>query len=239
MVSVILLVYTALLLATVYLSTDTAGNTSSLALIGPTTGIICLFLVVLFLLISILTKDRDKIKELKDRLVKEEAHHAQTRRDHELIIEKRIFEIAVVNASLNREIAERHQAETKSRELHKRMELILNSAGEGIFGLDTDGNVTFLNTAASVMTGWDIDELTGQAHHELVHHSHADGTPHDEKDCLIRQAYLDGIIHFSSDDVFWTRDGSSFPVEYVSTPILDNATIRGAVVVFRDQSTFT
>jgi PAS domain S-box-containing protein len=234
-----MLVYTALLITTLSLSPDTTEPFSSVSLMGPAAGVICLFFVVLFLLISIFNADRNKIRQLEKRLLNAKADHAQTRHDHEQIIEKRIFEIAVVNASLNREIGERNQAETKSRELHKQMELILNSAGEGIFGLDTKGLVTFVNTAASVMTGFDIDDLIGQSHHELVHHSHADGKPHDKKDCLISQAYLDGIVHFSSDDVFWTQDGSSFPVEYVSTPIIDNAIIRGAVVVFRDQSTFT
>jgi len=239
LVSVIMLVYTVLVITTLYLSPNTTERLSSTTLLGPAAGIICLFLVVLFLLISIFNTDRNKIRQLENSLLRAEADHAQTRHVHEQIIEKRIFEIAVVNASLNREIGERHQAETKSRELHKQMELILNSAGEGIFGLDTKGTVTFVNTAASVMTGFEIDELIGLSHHELVHHSHADGRPHDKKDCLIRQAYIDGIVHFSSDDVFWTRDGTSFPVEYVSTPIIDNSIIRGAVVVFRDQSTFT
>ena len=153
-------------------------------------------------------------------------------------------QIGVINASLHREIAERMQAENESRQLQKRMELILNSAGDGIFGLDTNGIVTFANTAASVMTGWRIDELVGQPHHELVHHSYSDGSPHPPQACQIRQAYVDGIVHFNSDDVFWTREGSSFPVEYVSTPIKDNndnhnsETIHGAVVVFRDRSIY-
>ncbi len=239
LVGIILIIYTALLLTPLYLSRGTTQQITSETLIGPVSGMICLFLVVLFLLIAIFNMDRKKIRELEDRLAKTEADHAHTQHDNEQTIEKRIFEIAVVNASLNREIAERNQAETKSRELHKQMELILNSAGEGIFGLDTDGNVTFVNTAATVMTGWRIDEFIGKSHHKLVHHSHADGKPHDAEDCLITQAYIDGIVHFSSDDVFWTKDGSSFPVEYVSTPIIDNKKIQGAVVVFRDRSTFT
>ncbi len=108
-----MLVYTTLVLTTVHLSRAAPEHASSLALVGPATGIICLFFVVLFLLISIANKDRKKIKEFENRLVKAEADHAQTRHDHERIIEKRIFEIAVVNASLNREIAERHQAKHK------------------------------------------------------------------------------------------------------------------------------
>ena len=70
----------------------------------------------------------------------------------------------------DREIAERIQAETETKRLQRRMELILESAGEGIFGLDIDGKVTFVNKAAALMLGWEADDLIGQAHHALIHH---------------------------------------------------------------------
>jgi len=159
--------------------------------------------------------------------------------DHEKIIEKRTLEISVINASLNREIAERIEAESSALELQRQMELILNSAGEGIFGLDINGAVIFANTSALLMIGYEKEELIGRSHHELVHHSHADNTAHEEKDCPIRQAYKDGIVHSCSNDVFWTKEGTSFPVEYVSTPIIDDSHICGAVVVFRDTSMFS
>jgi PAS domain S-box-containing protein len=149
-------------------------------------------------------------------------------------VERRTFEISVINASLNREIAERMQAEAESKKLQRRMELILDSAGEGIFGLDSEGNVTFTNKAASLMLGWTPEELVGKSHHDLVHHTHADGSAYQEQECPIYMAYKDGKVHFKSDDVFWGKDGKSFPVEYVSTPIKDAGTVTGAVVVFRD-----
>ena len=152
-------------------------------------------------------------------------------------VERRTFEISVINASLNREIAERMQAETSSRKLQRRMELILDYAGEGIFGLDSDGNVTFTNRAASDMLGWSPEELVGKSHHNLVHHTHNDGTPYDVKDCPIHKAYRDGMVHFSDDDVFWTKDGRSFHVEYISTPIMEKNRLAGAVIVFSDIST--
>ncbi len=128
---------------------------------------------------------------------------------------------------------------SKAKKLQKQQELILNSAGEGIFGLDVEGKVTFMNKAASIMLGWDQDELIGKSHHELVHHSHSDGSTYQEGDCPIYMACSDGQVHFNSDDVFWAKDGSSFNVEYSSTPIIDGQIITGAVVMFRDLTTFS
>jgi PAS domain S-box-containing protein len=127
---------------------------------------------------------------------------------------------------------------SKAKKLKRQLDLIVNSAGEGIFGLDLEGNVTFMNKAASIMLGWDQEELIGKSHHELVHHSHADGSRYDESECPIYMAYKDEQVHFKSDDFFWTKDGNNFPVEYNSTPIIDGDQVTGAVVVFRDLTTF-
>ena len=92
----------------------------------------------------------------------------------------------------------------------------------------------FVNKAAEHMTGFSAQEMIGHSQHVLVHHSKPDGSPYPQKACPIYAAFNDGKIHQVSDEVFWRKDGSSFPVEYVSTPIRDNATLLGAVVVFRD-----
>ena len=152
--------------------------------------------------------------------------------------ERRTFEISVANASLNREIAERIQAETETKRIKRRMELILESAGEGIFGLDIAGKVTFVNKAAALMLGWESEDLVGQSHHALIHHTRAGGEPYPVSQCPIHQAYRDGKVHFGADEVFWKRDGASFPVEYISTPILENRRLTGAVVVFRDLTAY-
>ncbi len=151
-------------------------------------------------------------------------------------VERRTFEISVINASLNREIAERIQAESASKQLQRRMGLILESAGEGIFGLDTDGNVTFVNKAATKMLGWTVEEMIGQSHHNMVHHTHEDGSHYPIDKCPIQMAYRDGKIYRMDDDIFWTRDNQSFHVEYVSTPILERKKLVGAVVVFSNIS---
>ena len=153
-------------------------------------------------------------------------------------IEKRVYELQMVNGALNREIAERTQAKEEISELQKQLSLILDSAGEGIFGLDNQGNVTFMNKAASLMLGWEIDELIGKSHHKLIHHTHPDGSNHAEEICPIYMAYRDGEVHYKSNDVFWCKNDTSFPVEYISTPIRDHGMLTGAVVVFRDMNTF-
>jgi len=238
--TVILFVYTALLVLPGYIAGIGSDKARVAALINPLVGVGCLFLCALFILTRLQdSQTRRRIAMLEGQLAAIRDTSSTTESEHEETMQKKLFEISTINASLHREVAERMQAETESRELQKRMELILNSAGEGIFGLDTDGTVTFANTAAAVMTGWEIDELVGQSHHDLVHHSHPDGSPHPAGDCLIRQAFKDGIVHASSDDVFWHRDGTQFPVEYTSTPILDDDEICGAVVVFRDKSVFS
>ena len=158
----------------------------------------------------------------------------QAQADFNETVERRTFEISVINASLNREIAERMQAEAEEKKVERRMSLILESAGEGIFGLDSDGNVTFTNKAASKMLGWTPEELVGKSHHNLVHHTHTDGTVYEVKECPIHMAYKDGKVHYMDDDVFWTKDGNFFHVEYVSTPILENNRLVGAVIVFSD-----
>ena len=114
--------------------------------------------------------------------------------------------------------------------------LILEAAGEGIYGLDAKGITTFVNPAAEKMTGYTAKEMIGKCQHKLVHYSKLDGTPYPPEECPIYAACRDGRIHQESGEVFWRKDGSSFPVEYVSTPILKNGKSAGAVVVFKDIS---
>ena len=121
--------------------------------------------------------------------------------------------------------------------LEQRHELILNSVAEGIYGVDCDGYTTFVNAAMERLTGWRADELIGQHQHELLHHTHADGTPHPAHECPVYATFRDSVPRYVEDDVFWRKDGSSFPVEYSATPIRDErgATL-GSVVVFRDMT---
>ncbi len=120
--------------------------------------------------------------------------------------------------------------------LQQRYELILQSIGEGVYGLDSEGNTTFVNTAAEVMTGWLSNDLIGKVVHDFHHHTKSDGSHYPSCDCPVYKTIQDGIGRHVDDEVFWRKDGSSFPVEYVSTAIVRENTIIGAVVVFKDIS---
>lgn len=112
--------------------------------------------------------------------------------------------------------------------------LLLASTGEGVFGIDLDGLCVFINHAGARMIGFEPDELLGCNMHDLTHHSHADGANYPVEDCPIFKAFLEGLPCRIDTEVFWRRDGSSFPVEYSSHPIIDGGEVRGAVVTFVD-----
>jgi len=118
--------------------------------------------------------------------------------------------------------------------INQRMRLLLESTGEGIYGLDERGLCTFINRAALEMLGHTRDEVLGRAMHGLVHHSHADGSDYPKEACPITLAYETGTAYKVMDEVFWRRDGNSFPAEYSAYPILQGGQSRGVVVVFRD-----
>jgi PAS domain S-box-containing protein len=126
------------------------------------------------------------------------------------------------------------QAEAKLARLHQQNELILRSAAEGILGLDLQGNHTFVNPAAARMLGYEPDELLGCPSHAIWHHTKADGSFYPGKECTIHATLCDGETHRSSTEVFWRKDGRSFPVELASTPIRESGRLVGAVVTFLD-----
>jgi PAS domain S-box-containing protein len=122
------------------------------------------------------------------------------------------------------------------KDIERENQLILHAVGEGIYGVDAKGRTTFVNPAGERMLGWQGDELMGRVIHRVVHHSHEDGSLFPLKECPIYAAFQDGSVHSICGDWFWRKDGSGFPVEYTSTPIMDGGHPVGAVVVFRDVS---
>jgi len=120
--------------------------------------------------------------------------------------------------------------------LRQQHHLILKAAGEGIYGLDLEGRASFVNPAAAALTGHSVEELIGKTMHDVVHHSRPDGSLYPRCDCPIYAAFKDGLVRNVQDDVFWRKDGTSFPVEYTSTPIIAGGRLVGCVVVFRDVS---
>ncbi|HEX9129147.1 MAG TPA: ATP-binding protein, partial [Gemmatimonadaceae bacterium] len=142
-----------------------------------------------------------------------------TTANEELLIAKNAADkIAEVNARLARESA-----------------LILNSATDGIMGISLDGRAKFINPAGLNMFGMTLGDVVGKSIHEAVHHSHPDGTPWSEADCANTHAILRGETLALALDTYWRKDGTSFPVEYSSTPMFDDAgNQQGSVNMFRD-----
>ena len=114
---------------------------------------------------------------------------------------------------------------------------VLDSTAEAIYGIDLHGDCTFCNKALLLATGYGSqEEVLGQNMHRLLHHSKVDGSPNPETDCRIFRAFRIREEAHVDDEVFWKRDGSSFPVEYWSYPQWVNGEVLGAVVTFIDIS---
>ncbi|ETX30418.1 sigma 54-interacting transcriptional regulator [Roseivivax isoporae] len=119
-------------------------------------------------------------------------------------------------------------------ELERRNQLILDAAGEGIYGINAEGLTTFVNRAAQEMLGWSAEDLLGRDTHAIIHHHHLDGERYDHRDCPIYHSFRHERVSRIEDEVFWRKDGKPIRVEYVSTPIYDSKVLAGAVVIFRD-----
>jgi PAS domain S-box-containing protein len=133
-----------------------------------------------------------------------------------------------------RDITARRHAEEELERLNRHNQLVLNSAGEGIYGLDREGRTTFVNPAAAKMLGWEVGDLIGHDMHGLVHCTYPNDAPHPKESCPIIKGFSTGeLVHVDS-DVFWRKDGTKFPVEYVSTPIRERGDVVGGVVIFKD-----
>ena len=132
------------------------------------------------------------------------------------------------------DITERKQAFELVERLQRRNELILDSAGEGILGLDSDGRVTFANSAAAHMLDLAPAELAGKSIHDLVNHTRPDGTACSPEGCAIHASIRNGMERHATNDMFRRGDGRTFPVEFTRTPKIEDGIPVGAVVVFRD-----
>lgn len=161
-------------------------------------------------------------------------------------------------AELRREISEREQAKASLERLSRQSGLILNSAGEGIYGLNAQGQLTFVNPAAARMLGYRVEELIvsianknldsypiyilsefphqseERFMHIILNHSKPDGSPYPWEENPIYATLKTGAVQHIVDDTFYRKNGTKFPVEYVSTPILEKNQIVGAVVIFKD-----
>ena len=116
----------------------------------------------------------------------------------------------------------------------QQMELLLEFTGQGIYGINLQGNCTFINRATCEMIGYRPEEVLGRNMHHLVHHHKTDGTPYPADQCPVYRAYLKGESCRVDREVMWSRDGNPIPVEYSSFPILEDGDVTGAVVTVVD-----
>ena len=128
----------------------------------------------------------------------------------------------------------RKLAEANLKNAEERSRLLLDCAGEGIFGVDLKGVVTFINPAGAAMLGYMPDELLGHSVHEMVHHTKKDGSYYPAEECHMGKSFREGITTMVADEVLWRRGGEPFDVHYTSVPMTKDEEIVGAVVTFRD-----
>ena len=134
------------------------------------------------------------------------------------------------------DVTEQYEAEEALHMATRQRELILESVGDGIFGIDLNGKVTFINEAGARALGYAPDQLTGRDLHDLIHYSHADGTPYSRSTSPILQALRRSEPIRMLDEVFWRRDRIAIQVEYSANPLMEDGQISGMVVAFQDVS---
>ncbi|MBD2774243.1 PAS domain S-box protein [Iningainema tapete] len=152
----------------------------------------------------------------------------------EMRVVERTGELIGVNAQLQSELEERQRTQSALKRVSRQNELILNSMGEGLCGLDKSGKITFVNPAAAKLLGYQVTELIGKPIDIILPPAKLDETPSPLTYCPIYASIRDASVHQVTNEVFWRKNGSSFPVEYVSTPIQEQGEVMGAVVTFKD-----
>lgn len=121
------------------------------------------------------------------------------------------------------------------KEIQNKLSLIIESSMDGILGLDMNARHTFVNAKAAKMLGYSVEYLLGKESHQIWHHTKPDGSYYPESECPVNDVLQNGISG-RGEDLFWKKDGSSFPVEFVRSPIIQDGEIIGAVISFHDIS---
>ena len=136
--------------------------------------------------------------------------------------------------SLTEDITERKRAQEERNRVTRQMEMLLESTGQGLYGIDLQGNCTFINRATCEMVGYRPEEALGRNMHDLVHHHKLDGSFYPVDECPIYRAFRKGQGCRLDTEVIWRSDGTPIAVEYSSFPIVENGKISGAVVTVAD-----
>ena len=151
-------------------------------------------------------------------------------------LEVRVYPSADGLSVFFQDVTTRKHAEDEKNRLADANRLLLESTGDGIFGTDSRGSITFVNRAGAEILGYMPEEMLGRNSHALTHHTHPDGSPYPRADCPIYQTMQTQQSCHIESDVFWCKDGTSVPVAYSAAPILENGAVRGVVVTYSDIS---
>ncbi len=175
--------------------------------------------------------------ELKELLDAVDAAYTEADNDYDLLeraMDLASDELLEKNTKLKQEVADRKKAQEDIQKLIQANQAILNSAGEGIYRADMEGNAIFVNPAAGEILGYNADEIIGKNLHDVIHHSKPDGQPYPIEECPLYIALKNGSDHVEMEDVFWRKDGSPVPVELIAKTMVENGKTVGVVVTFQD-----
>ncbi len=192
------------------------------------------FLSILVSMVGTLIIERKQAKALEQASQKRAALLKQERAAAVSLAEdaeKARAEKAEYQEHLEELVKDRTSELAKSEE---RTFVILNTAGEGIFGVNSLGIVTFINKAATQLLGYSTDELLGEHIHEIIHHSHKGGERYEITHCPMYKTYTAGGRYHIDNEVLWRKNGTSFDADYTSEPIIVDGELSGAVITFRD-----
>lgn len=134
-----------------------------------------------------------------------------------------------------RDMTEQKKAEKDKSKYRRQLELLLETAGEGIFGVDIDGNIIFVNKAAAGLMGFSRDELIGRSSHEVFHSHRADGAVYPWQECPLCKTLHDGTTR-SGEETYFRAGGKGFPIEFTCTAMREGKDVTGAVMILHDIS---
>ena len=178
--------------------------------------------------------EKEKQRELIERQARQLKRQNERVESQQKELENRLEEQRSLTEELTHANENLHTANVVTERLAKEMSALLESTAAGFYGMDKEGDCTFINSSAARMLGYTVDELLGANLHFLVHGKKKDGSPYPIEECPIRQASARGETVTRDDEVFWRKDGTPIDVEYSTSPLGSGSERTGAVVAFAD-----
>ncbi len=199
------------------------------ALVFQLAGTAVLILAALGSITLFLFKNNRRLKIYQEKLTTAQKELRELNAGLEEQVFKRTAEVVAAHEKTRQLLLEKSESERRARELARRSDLILQSVTEGIFGIDRDGCTTFVNAAAERLLGYHAAELIGRRIHFVIHQSS------NERNCSTCGALSEGAVR-DIQDIYRRSDGTGFPVQVHSAPLIENNETIGVVVVFSDIS---